>query len=94
MIIEQLTREDLKGMSAEEIRDANERGALNQIQGRPLPIDMDQEASFTRADLRRMSPEQIVEAGKAGKIMTPSDEAHTRRQAAYVAAVQAAVKEQ
>jgi hypothetical protein len=62
----QLTDEDLKTMTPEQIVTADADGRLNHLMGRPLPVPADGPLGVHH--LARMSPEQVVAAQKAGRL--------------------------
>jgi hypothetical protein len=64
----QLTREDLKGLSAEQIVAADRAGDLDEYLGRStyrIPLG---EVQLTADDVRQMTPEQLVHAQKTGRL--------------------------
>jgi len=70
--IPQLTEQDVRGMSAEQIVQARKAGRLNEYLGVPVEpppfTATDEEGNpraITEVDLARMTPEQIVAARKA-----------------------------
>lgn len=63
---EQLTIDDLKAMTPEEIVLAKAAGELNDLLGIATP-DIPAEGQLTREHIQHMTPEQIVEARAAGR---------------------------
>jgi hypothetical protein len=58
-VSEQITLDQLREMDADQIRQAYQDGALDEIVGRHRQL--------TRDDLKTMSPEQIVQARRDGR---------------------------
>jgi hypothetical protein len=71
----QLTEEDLKGLSPEQIVAAREAGQLPKFLGVPLPSppfrptnEEGKPRAITEADLAQMTPEEIVTGRRAGRL--------------------------
>ncbi|MGW1799157.1 hypothetical protein ACWCQN_25105 [Streptomyces sp. NPDC001984] len=64
----QLTDDDLKGMSPEQIAAAHDEGKLNHLMGARVPVPA--EGQLTEEDVKRMSPEEIVKAQDVGRLDT------------------------
>lgn len=60
---DQLTIEDVKGMSAVEITEAEKAGRLDQLLGRP-PKPSPSEADTVHEAVRRMTPAEVVRASQ------------------------------
>lgn len=62
---EQLTREDIRGMTVDQIAQAHTEGRLAVLLGGDPPHNPDKP---TRADLKRMSAEAIATAQREGRL--------------------------
>jgi hypothetical protein len=65
----QLTRDDLKGMTPEQIVAANQAGDLDEYLGRRAAHQLPAaHVQWTADDVRQATPEQIVQAEKTGQL--------------------------
>lgn len=62
----QLTEADLKGLTPEQVTQAEADGKLNHLLGRPMPLPA--EGQLTDRHLAQMTAEQIVAAQDAGRL--------------------------
>ena len=65
----QLTRDEIKTLSAEAIVAADRAGELDEYLGRTVGYQMPLgEVQLTADDVRQMTPEQIVQADRTGRL--------------------------
>ena len=69
MTVQQLTEDDLKGMSPEAIVAAHSEGRLDALLGRPSRAEPD-DGQVSAEEIVRLTPEQITAAFGAGRLDT------------------------